>query len=121
MAITPYTAQQPVSDFGLRFAGLKYSATLTASTATTLTVPGMSPRYKAVIKGGIAGQGQLWVAYNAVPAVPAGASFAVTTSEMVGINQEICREVNAGDTLRFITAGTGVDVSVVFYAVGTNN
>ena len=121
MAITPYTAQQPVSDYGLRFAGLKYNATLAASTATALTIPGVAPRYKAVIKGGIAGQGQLWVACNATAAVPVGASFAATNSEMVGINQEICREVNADDVLSFITAGTGVDVSVILYAVGTNN
>lgn len=121
MAMTPYTAQQPTSDYGLRFAGLKYSSTLAASTATSLTIPGAAPRYKAVIKGGIQGQGQLWVAYNATATVPAGSSFAATPSEMVGINQKICREVNAGDTLSFITAGTGVDVSVVLYAVGTNN
>ena len=118
---TPYITQQTVDDYGLRFPSVKYSATLTASTATTLTVPSGAPRYKAIIKGGIQGQAQLWVAYKATAAVPAGASFASTTSEMVGINQKICREVNAGDTLSFISAGTGVDVSVVFYAVGTNN
>lgn len=117
--ITPYTAQQPVDDFSLQFAGLKYSAALAGSADTTLTVPGVAPRYKALIKVG--GAGIVWVALNATAAVPAGAGFAATTSEMVSAEQEICREVKADDVLHFITATATTNVSVVFYAVGTPN
>ena len=38
--ITPYTSQQPVDDFGLRFANLLYNVSLAATTDTTLTIPG---------------------------------------------------------------------------------
>ena len=68
--ITPYTSQQPVDDFGLLFASLKYSASLAATTDTTLTVPSKAQRYKAVIK--VESNGLVWVALNATAAVPAG-------------------------------------------------
>lgn len=117
--ITPYLAQQPIDDFSLPFAGLKYSASLVATTDTTLTVPGTAPRYKAVIK--VESAGLVWVALNATAAVPAGGTFAATTSELITDAKSICREVVKGDVLHFITAGSGIDVSVVFYAFGTAN
>lgn len=115
---TPYIAQQPVTDFSLRFADLKYSATLAATTDTTLTIPGNAPRYKALIKV----KNNTWIANNATAAVPAGATFAATTSELVSSSAPpICREVKAGDVLHFFTATASTDVSVVLYAVGSNN
>jgi len=117
--ITPYVSQQPVDDFGLRFAGLKYSASLNATTDTTLTIPGTAPRYKAVIK--VENNGLVWVALNATAGVPAGATFAATNSELINDAKSLCREVVAGDVLHFYTATAGTDVSVVLYAVGTNN
>src|ERR1700730_9973166 len=96
---TPYTSQQPIDDFGLRFASLKLSATLAAATDTSMTVPGNAQRYKAVIKTDSNG---VWVAVNATAAVPAGASFAATTSELVQANRGMCREVVSGDVLHFI-------------------
>lgn len=117
--ITPYLSQQPVDDFSLRFADLKYSATLAATTDTALTIPGNASRYKALIK--VEGSGHVWVANNATAAVPAGAGFAATTSELVPQNGGICREVKAGDVLHFYTATANIDVSVVLYAVGTPN
>lgn len=117
--VTPYLAQQPVDDFGSRFADLKYSATLAITTDTTLTIPGKAPRYKAIIK--IAGTGRVWVAINATAAVPAGASFAATTSELIPLNGTICREVRADDVLHFFASSAANDVSVVLYSVGTNN
>ncbi len=126
--ITPYVSQQPVDDFGIRFADLLYSADLDAATDTALTIPGNAPKYKALIKAGLATDGEsgalipseVWVAQNATAAVPAGASFAVTTSELITLNYYICREVRAGDVLHFY-ATSGGTVSVVLYAVGTNN
>lgn len=117
--ITPYNSQQPVDDFGLLFASLKFSASLAATTDTTLTIPGTAPRYKAVIK--VENNGLVWVALNATAAVPAGSTFAATTSELITDAKSLCREVKSGDVLHFFTATAATDVSVVLYAVGTNN
>ena len=117
--ITPYTAQQPISDYGLRFPGLKYSATLAITTDTTLTIPGLAPRYKAVIKCEPAGE--VWIALNETAAAPAGATFAATTSELVNDSCPICREVIAGDVLHFLSSTATTDVSVALYAVGSLN
>lgn len=117
--ITPYVSQQPVDDFGLRFADLKFSASLAATTDTTLTVPGNAGRYKAVIK--VENNGLVWVANNETAAVPAGSTFQSTTSELINDAKSLCREVKAGDVLHFYTATAGTDVSVVLYALGTNN
>lgn len=118
MSLTPYISQQPVDDFGLRFSTLKYSAALAATTDTTLTIPGNAPTYKAVIK---VDSNLVWVALNATAAVPAGTSFASTTSELVSDNRALCREVKAGDVLHFYTATATTNVSVVLYTVGANN
>lgn len=117
--ITPYLSQQPVDDFSLRFASLKYSATLAVSTDTTLTVPADTRFYMALIKCEPSGS-PVWVSVNAVAAAPAGASFASTTSELLDTIR-ICREVKSGDVLHFFTAATGVNISVVLYAYLTNN
>lgn len=116
--ITPYISQQTVNDFGLGFASLKYNATLAATTDTTLTIPASAQRYKAVIK---VNANVVWVALNATAAVPAGGTFAATTSEMISDNNALCREVKAGDVLHFFTSTASTAVSVVLYAVGTNN
>lgn len=117
--IIPYLSQQPVNDYGFNFASLKYSASLAATTDTTLTIPGSAPSYKALIK--VENNGLVWVALNATAAVPGGASFAATTSELVNDQSTLCREVKAGDVLHFYTATAATDVSVVLYALGTNN
>ena len=110
-----YTSLQQNDDFGLTFATYKYSATLGATTDTTLTVPGGASRYKALIrcKPGVL----VWVALNGTAAVPAGASFAATTSELIPSYATLCREVKAADVLHFYTATASTDVSVVFYAL----
>lgn len=115
----PYLAQQPITDFSFRFSNLKYSATLAATTDTSLTVPGNAPRYKAVIK--VKTPGVVWVALNGTAAVPVGASFASTTSELIYNTDGLCREVIAADVLHFYTASSSIDVSVVFYAIGSLN
>lgn len=117
--ITPYIAQQTVTDFGLRFPDLKYSAKLAITTDTTLTIPGAASRYKAVIK--CVAAGEVWVASNATAAATAGTTFAATTSEMVTAGFPICREVKAGDVLHFFSSTATTDVSVVLFALGTNN
>jgi hypothetical protein len=119
MKTTPYLSQQPVDDFGLLFSNLKYSANLAATTDTALTIPGNAPRYKAVIK--VENNGLVWVAVNSTAAVPAGATFAATTSELINDAKSLCREVKAGDILHFYTGTANTEVSVVLYALGTNN
>jgi len=116
---TPYLAKEPTDDFGLRFPSAKYSASLAMTTDTTLTVPGDAPRYKAVIKAET--DGVVWVANGATAAVPVGATFAAVSSELVPVNGVLCREVKAGDVLHFITGGSNIDVSVVFFSMGTVN
>lgn len=114
--VTPYNAQWTINDFGQSFASLKYSASLAATTDTSLTVPGDAPKYRALIK--VETGSDVWVALNETAAVPAGASFASVSSELLPGGSEVCRYVKAGDVLHFITAGATVDVGVVFYSTG---
>lgn len=117
--ITPYIAQQTVTDFGLRFPNLKYSAKLAITTDTTLTIPGTAGKYKAIIK--CMPTGYAWVALNAVADDPTSAAFASTTSEMLTSQYPMCREVKAGDVLHFFSSTATTDVSVSLFALGTNN
>jgi len=115
---TPYyIAQQPIDDTGLNFSNLFYSSTLAATTDTTLTIPGSAPRFKALMK--VKYTAEVWVALNQTAAVPAGDTFAATTSEL--INGTLIREVKAGDVLHFFTATATTDISVTLYAIETLN
>lgn len=107
--------------FGLIFTDTAYSATLAASTNTTLVVPGNM----GLGGNGISTQSQwiaifnfdpgtsVWVSDSAtvVASAPAGASFAATISEL----NPSARLVKGGDTLNFFTTQTGVNVSVLLY------
>lgn len=115
----PYISQQPVDDFGLTFADLKFSAYITGGTEATLTIPGNSPRYKALITAGDVGD--IWVSKNATaqPSVPG--NFIPSTSELVPIIRTICREVKAGDVLHFTNNISDAEVGVVLYALPVNS
>lgn len=113
--ITPYTSQQPIDDFGLRFADLLYSVTLTASTDTVLNIPGNCPAYKMVVKT----SGEAWMALNQIAVLPT-TTVSSTSAEMVNANHVVCREVKAWDAIHFI-ASTAVNISVVLYSLRTNN
>jgi hypothetical protein len=113
--LTIYTSQQPVDDFSLGFAAVEYSATLAATTDTTLTIPGSAPRFKALIKV----TGDVWVAVNNTAAVPAGATFATANSELAVPYYPLCREVVPNQILHFYAPATA-SVSVVLFAVGSN-
>lgn len=117
MSTKPYIAQQTVNDFGQVFSNQYWTASLAATTDTTLTVPGDAPRYKAVIK--VKPASVVYIALNATAAVPAGTTFAASTSELLCASQTTCREVKAADVLHFYTATGSTDVSVVFYAIGS--
>jgi len=113
-----------VNAFGLVFTDTAYSATLNTTTDTTLTIPSIAaqggasyeglntkskPRILAVFT--FSPNAEVWVANNTTAAVPAGATFAATSSEL----NPAAREVKGGDVLHFYTAGTSVSVSVLLY------
>lgn len=121
-----YSYVKGVNGYGLPFSNTAFSATLAANTDTTLAVPlGAAAGAPAAVafnkfivqlkyskdSGGAAGD--VWVSVNGTAAVPAGATFASTTS----ILNPTAKTVKAGDVLHFISADTGVSVSAEFFAV----
>lgn len=117
-----------INDFGQQYSDQIYNATLTAGTNTTLTVPGGGLMGAITSFGGSANNnkvmavirttGDVWVAVNKTAAVPAGASFAKDTSELVTNVCDKAYLVNVGDVLNFISkAATTPSVSVAFYAM----
>jgi len=117
------TTKNLFNGFGLPFCDTVFSATLSATTDTTIAVPLTSAlgtptatsknKFLAVISSTptIA----TYFANNAAAAVPAGNTFASTTSELIpqGYTAKMCK---AGDTLHFYSAGTP-SITVAFYAV----
>ena len=115
-----YKYVQGVNGYGLPFCDTIYSATLDASTDTTVTVPGASsmfepaagvPKYMAVFA--YTADEDVFVAVNQTAAVPAGASFAATGSEQ----NPKAKYVKAGDVIHVYTAASDVNVSIAFYAL----
>ena len=108
--------------FGLQFSDTKYSALIAEATDTSLTVPtgttigsGHSTNTLRLLAIFSYEPGaSVWVALNGTAAVPAGAAFASTTSEL----NPVARSVSAGDVLHFITPDSGgSNVGVTFYAL----
>lgn len=116
------------NDFGQQYSDQIYNATLTAATNTQLTVPGGGMMGVMTSFGGtnnknkmlavIRTTGDVWVAVNKTADVPAAASFALDTSELVTNALDKAYLVNVGDVLNFYSkAGTTPSVSVAFYAM----
>ena len=116
------------NDFGQIYSDQIYNATLTAATNTALTVPGggimgaMSSyngaNTKNKVRAVIRTTGDVWVAVNGTAAVPAGASFAKATSELVTNTLDKAYDVNVGDILNFFSkTATTPSISVAFYAM----
>ena len=59
----------------------------------------------------------VWCALNATAAVPAGASFASTTSDLILGGEYYAREVKAGDVLHFIAPVAATSVSIQYYTL----
>lgn len=111
--------------FGLIQSDQKDSATLGASSNTTVTAPSNSVigaplnktnRFLAIISA----SKEVWFSVNHTAAVPAGSSFASTNSELILAGEYFARVVNAGDVLNFIAPAATTDVGVVFYALAAN-
>lgn len=117
------------NDFAQLFSDQVYSATLAATTATALTVPGGG------IMGNITSYAQssnknfmlavirvsfgdeVWFSVNQTADVPAGASFAKDTSEIITSDNPRSVLVLSGDVLSFYAPGSTTSVSVTFYAM----
>lgn len=107
--------------FGLKPSDTNISATLTASTDTTFTVPGSaaigSTNYQTKASWlaifSIDPGDSIWVSINAAASAPAGSTFAATTSFLnpAGV------ELQQGDVIHCFTTETGVNVSVRFYSL----
>ena len=127
---TQYKLQKDVAGyngFGLQFCDQKFSASLAITTDTTLTVPinaamGMALDIKAKWLAVVQVEANLsvWFALNATAAVPAGATFAATTSDLIIGSQYYGVEVKAGDVMHFLAPVAGTDILVKFYALPAN-
>lgn len=124
---TQYKLQKDVAGyngFGLPPCDQKFSASLALTTDTTLTVPSSGAlgaplnqvnRFLAVIQ--VEANLSVWLAINATAAVPAGASFAATTSDLIIGGQYYAIEVKAADVMHFMAPTAGTDILVKFYAL----
>lgn len=109
-----------IDGFGLPFCDTIYSATLAATTDTTITIPGSSsveepyagiPKYIVIFQ--YTPGKDVYVALNQAAAAPAGATFAATTSEQ----NPSGKYVKAGDVIHFYTADANVHVTVSIYSL----
>ena len=107
--------------FGLKPSDTNISATLTAATDTTFTVPGTDAiggcnyQTKALWLAifNFTSGNDVWVAINATAAVPAGSTFAATKSFL----NPGALELQEGDVIHCITAASSVNVSIRFYSL----
>lgn len=108
--------------FGLTFTDTAYSATIAATTDTSLTVPSSIGLGEQGYSLNATGQmlavftfdpgSSVWVANNIAATTPVGATFAATLSEL----NPAARLVKGGDVLHFYSAATA-GISVAFYSV----
>lgn len=113
------------TDFLQRFSDQVYSATITVGVEQLLTVPASAGLgevdirrhpYIVVIKAQLANS-DAWVAVNKTAAVPVGATFASTTSEILNAQNPLIKYVVGGDVLHFITSAATMSISVTFYTL----
>lgn len=111
-----------VNGFGAPFSKNVYTATLAMATNTTLTVPAKSSLGNLPSSNGqkilavfsYESGKKVYVALNQTAAVPAGAGFAASTSELL----PTAKLVQAGDVINVICSAAA-DVSVAFYQIGS--
>lgn len=103
---------QGYNAYAPRFPTNAYSASMTTATSSSITVSGENKNWIAVFSyqpGAV-----IWVSVNHTAAMPAGATFASTTSILLPAQLH----VNAGDTISFYNnSSTTQDVGVSLYAV----
>lgn len=91
-----------------------YTATLAATTAESITVPGSAPSFIMYVR--VQPNGWCWCSRTTTAAVPAGGTLASASSELIVGTIEYKRIVLAGDTISFITPNTTCDIEVAFFA-----
>ena len=90
----------------------KWNATITNGSATSITVPSNFKTWIAVFS--YQSGSNVWVDFSgATAAIPAGATLAVSTSEL----NPGARTVQAGSKISIITDNTSADVGISLYAV----
>lgn len=100
---------------GAQFSTDMFSSTLAAGTAASFTVPSNYSTWLMRIK--VQPTGWCWISRTTTAAVPAGDTFAASTSDMaVGtlLNEW---EVYAGDVISMISANTTCDVVAALYPI----
>lgn len=128
---TLYRLQKDIAGyngFGLPPSDQKYSASLAVSTDTTVPVPlsgsmGMAldtvNKWLAIVQ--VEANLSVWFALNATAAVPAGSTFAVTTSDLIIGGEYYAVSVKAGDVMHFLAPVAGTDILVKFYSLPANS
>ena len=124
---TQYKLQKDVAGyngFGLPPSDIKFSASLAATTNTTVAVPlsgaigaplNQINRFLAIVQVEVGAT--VWLAINTTAAVPAGAAFAATDSDLIIGGEYYAVEVKAGDVLNFLAPTASTDILVKFYAL----
>lgn len=87
----------------------RWSATLSTDTEATVTVPSNFQQWYAVFS--YQPGSNFWVTVGATAAIPAGAAFAATTSEL----NPSSLQVNAGDVIHVINHVGPADIGIIFY------
>ena len=90
-----------------------YTATLAASTAESVTVPGNAPVWIMYVR--VQPNGWAWCSRTTTAAVPAGGTLASAKSELIVGTIEYKRIVYAADVISFITPNTTCDIEVAFF------
>jgi hypothetical protein len=107
--------------YGLIPSDTNYSATLSASSDTSVTTPGamgmggngIASKSLWIAVLNYTGGNDVWVAVNTAASAPGGSSFASTSSMLL----PAAIQVNGGDVLHFYTTASSVSVSVRFYSI----
>lgn len=91
-----------------------FTATLAASTAESVTIPGNYPVFIMYVR--VQPNGWVWCSRTTTAAVPTGGTLAAAKSELIAGTIEFKRQVNAGDVISFITPNTTCDIEVALFA-----
>ena len=109
---------QGYNTFAPNVSGDKYSAVLASGGNATLTLPTNVSTW--IVSFSFQPGSDVWVAYNASAAAPAGATFASTTSELLPGARTLPSLRNDGTTattINLLNNGTGpADIGIILYA-----
>ena len=95
---------------------VKWSATLTANTATEITVPQTYREWIVLFTVKLGADLGVWADFTgATAAVPAGATLATTTSEL--ISQPTMRFLTNGTNISVISGADSTDISIQMWPV----